>query len=241
MSLGATELLPADERRLYPESYLQDSLAVRLGGRAAESIVLGEASSGAANDLEGATELATHMVREFGMSSLGPVGFAPPTAAGLVTGQGRPYAEGTQWLIDEEVIRLLREAEQRALELLRGHRGGLEQLSRRLVEVETIDGAEVYDVLAMTPGTVPSNGQRPERAAYNASSTKAYPPASQGHLRTGTHVRVRNHFDGSWASGFEVERSEGGSDDQPGYLLRRVSDGSLLAVRFDEGDVQPDG
>src|SRR5205807_3610126 len=158
MSLGATELLPADERRLYPESYLQDSLAVRLGGRAAESVVLGEASSGAANDLEGATELATHMVREFGMSSLGPVGFAPPSAAGLVTGQGRPYAEGTQWLIDEEVIRLLREAEQRALELLRGHRGALEQLSRRLIEVETIDGAEVYDVLASTPVDVPSNG-----------------------------------------------------------------------------------
>ncbi|HEY1636615.1 MAG TPA: ATP-dependent zinc metalloprotease FtsH [Acidimicrobiales bacterium] len=241
MSLGATELLPADERRLYPESYLQDSLAVRLGGRAAESIVLGEPSSGAANDLEGATELATHMVREFGMSSLGPVGFAAPTGAGLVTGQGRPYAEGTQWLIDEEVIRLLRDAEQRALELLRGHRGSLEQLSRRLVEVETIDGAEVYDVLAMTPSTVPSNGQRQERVAYTASSTKPYPPASQGRLRTGTHVRVRNRFDGSWASGFEVERSEGGSNDQPGYLLRRVSDGSLLAVRFDEGDVQPDG
>jgi cell division protease FtsH len=92
------------------------------------------------------------------MSSLGPVGFASPSTGGLVTGQGRPYAEGTQWLIDEEVIRLLREAEQRALELLRGHRGALEQLSRRLVEVETIDGAEVYDVLALTPVDVHANG-----------------------------------------------------------------------------------
>ncbi len=151
MSLGATELLPADERRLYPESYLQDSLAVQLGGRAAELIVLGEPSSGAANDLEGATELAIHMVREFGMSTLGPVGFAPHLVEGLIPGgQGRAYAEGTQWLIDEEVIRLLREAEQRALGLLSANRGALELLARRLVEVETIEGTEVYDILALS-------------------------------------------------------------------------------------------
>ena len=54
-----TEQLPEDERHLYPESYLQDSLAVRLGGRAAEVLVLGEASTGAASDLAGATDLAT--------------------------------------------------------------------------------------------------------------------------------------------------------------------------------------
>jgi cell division protease FtsH len=240
MSLGATELLPADERRLYPESYLQDSLAVRLGGRAAESIVLGEASSGAANDLEGATELATHMVRELGMSSLGPVGFASPSAAGLVTGQGRPYAEGTQWLIDEEVIRLLREAEQRALELLRGHLGALEQLSRHLVEVETVDGAEVYDVLASTTVDVPGNGSTPEPAAHAASSAAEQGRGRQGLWTSGTRVRVRNHFDGSWASGFEIERSGIGSDGQPGYLVRRLSDGSTIAVNFDAGEVQPE-
>ena len=68
-ALGVTEQLPADERHLYPESYLKDSLAVRLGGRAAELLVLGEASSGAASDLAGATDLATRMVREYGMSS----------------------------------------------------------------------------------------------------------------------------------------------------------------------------
>src|SRR5207237_5915578 len=60
-ALGVTEQLPVDERHLYPETYLKDSLAVRLGGRAAELIVLGEASSGAANDLAGATDLATRM------------------------------------------------------------------------------------------------------------------------------------------------------------------------------------
>ena len=68
-SLGVTQQLPTDERHLYAESYLLDSLAVRLGGRAAEILVLGEASTGAANDLGGATELATRMVRDWGFSS----------------------------------------------------------------------------------------------------------------------------------------------------------------------------
>ncbi len=76
-ALGVTEQLPIDERHLYSEGYLKDSLAIRMGGRAAELVVFGETSTGAANDLAGATDLATRMVREFGMSpALGPVGFA---------------------------------------------------------------------------------------------------------------------------------------------------------------------
>ena len=72
-ALGVTEQLPVDERHLYPESYLLDSLAVRLGGRASENLVIGEASTGAANDLSGATQLAIKMVKEWGLSPrLGP-------------------------------------------------------------------------------------------------------------------------------------------------------------------------
>ena len=82
-ALGATEQLPVDERHLYSESYLHDSLAIRLGGRASELLVLGEASTGAASDLSGATELAIHMVRDWGLSPrLGPVGFGPEGPAG---------------------------------------------------------------------------------------------------------------------------------------------------------------
>ena len=116
-ALGVTEQLPSDERHLYSESYLKDSLAVRLGGRAAELIVLGEASSGASSDLAGATDLATRMVREYGMSErLGPVGFASSSPMYLGTEQvhSRDYAEATQRVIDEEVSDLLREAEKRA-------------------------------------------------------------------------------------------------------------------------------
>ena len=81
-ALGLTETLPADDRRLYGESYLADTLAVRLGGRAAERLTLGEASTGASDDLASATALATQMVRDFGLSqAIGPVSYGgPPTA-----------------------------------------------------------------------------------------------------------------------------------------------------------------
>ena len=126
MALGATEQLPEAERHLYSEGYLNDLLTVRLGGRAAELVVFGEGSTGAANDLTGATQIATRMVRDFGLSTaLGPVGYATGAAdIYQATEQpwARPYSEQTQRVVDQEVARLLREAEQRAVALLRTHR-----------------------------------------------------------------------------------------------------------------------
>ena len=114
-ALGVTEQLPESERHLYPESYLTDSLAVRLGGRAAEIVVLGEPSTGASNDLAGATDLATRMVREWGFSAeVGPIGYGPEGPSRDNPFAGRPYAEETQRSIDQEVARLLREAEDTA-------------------------------------------------------------------------------------------------------------------------------
>src|SRR4029077_9628399 len=118
-ALGVTEQLPTYERHLYPESHLSDSLAVRLAGRAAEIIVLGEPSTGASNDLAGATDLATRMVRERGFSvEIGPIGYGPGGPSRDNPFAGRPYAEETQRSIDQEVAGLLREAESRATLLL---------------------------------------------------------------------------------------------------------------------------
>ena len=90
-ALGVTEQLPLDERHLYSESYLLDSLAVRLGGRASENLVIGEASTGAASDLAGATQLAIKMVKEWGLSPrLGPIGYGsddPAYLSGPLLGQ----------------------------------------------------------------------------------------------------------------------------------------------------------
>ena len=130
-ALGVTEQLPAFERHLYPESHLTDSLAVRLGGRAAEIIVLAEPSTGSASDLAGATELATHMVREWGFSAkVGPISYGPEGPSRDNPFAGRPYAEETQRSIDQEVARLLREAEDTATALLRGHRDLLDRVIR---------------------------------------------------------------------------------------------------------------
>jgi cell division protease FtsH len=144
-----TEQLPLVERHMYSEDYLRDSLAVRLGGRAAELVVIGQGSTGASNDLAGATDLATKMVREFGLSpELGPIGY--PEGGSVFLGGGgsgmssRPFAEATQAIIDKEVSRLLREAEERAIALLKSHRTELDALVAELLEMETVDGATVY-------------------------------------------------------------------------------------------------
>jgi cell division protease FtsH len=154
-ALGVTEQLPIDERHLYTEGYLKDGLAIRMGGRVAEQLVFGQTSTGAANDLAGATDLATRMVREFGMSpTLGPVGFASgsPLFLGTEEVRSRPYAEQTQRVIDEEVASLLRQAEGRATAMLTDHRDALERLTELLLERETVDGTDVDEVLGRIPG-----------------------------------------------------------------------------------------
>jgi cell division protease FtsH len=154
-ALGVTEQLPIDERHLYTEGYLKDSLAIRMGGRVAEQLVFGQSSTGASNDLAGATDLATRMVREFGMSqALGPVGFASgsPMFLGGEEVRSRPYAEATQRVIDQEVAQLLRDAEQRATVMLGEHRDALDRLTELLLERETVDGTDVDGVLGRIPG-----------------------------------------------------------------------------------------
>ncbi|MEU1628779.1 ATP-dependent zinc metalloprotease FtsH [Streptomyces sp. NPDC020096] len=171
MALGVTEQLPEAERHLYSEGYLTDLLAVRLGGRAAELVVFGEGSTGAANDLAGATQIATRMVREFGLSTeLGPIGYASSSPQYL--GQNTddllarpPYSEQTQRVVDEEVARLLRQAEQRALALLRDHRAALDQLAELLVARETVDGSAVLEVLRQE--------QRPDDAHSSGAAARA--------------------------------------------------------------------
>jgi cell division protease FtsH len=164
-TLGVTEQLPIDERHLYGEDYLTDSLGVRLGGRAAELVELGQGSTGAANDLASATELATKMVREFGLSaSLGPVSY--PEGGSVFLGGGgaglssRPFAEATQAKIDDDVARLLRQAEQTATDLLRSHQPELRELVALLVERETVDGSDVYRIVGR-----PEPGRGPEDMA----------------------------------------------------------------------------
>ena len=140
-ALGLTEQLPEAEKRLLTREEMEDQLAVMMGGRVAERLLTGQLSSGAANDLARATQLATRMVAEFGMSDqLGPVGYGQPDQSAL---RRRPFAEDTQREVDGEVARVLREAEATAEKLLTAERRALEGLVERLLEDDTIDGDEV--------------------------------------------------------------------------------------------------
>ena len=182
-ALGVTEQLPLVERHLHGEDYLIDLLAVRLGGRAAELVELGQGSTGASNDLASATEVATRMVREFGLSpELGPVGY--PEGGSVFLGGGgqglssRPFAEQTQATIDREVARLLREAEQTAVGLIRSHQDELNQIVALLLEHETVDGDAVYRI---TGRPVPEH--RPDDMAI---APRAVAPAPTGAPATKT-------------------------------------------------------
>jgi cell division protease FtsH len=156
-ALGLTEMLPADDRRLYGESYLADTLAVRLGGRAAERLIRGEASTGAADDLASATALATQMITHYGLSqALGPVSYSEPAGPAAPASQ-RGYSEHTQQLIDQEVAALLATAEARARELLTRHKAALLRLATALMDQETISGDQVRALVrAGRPDSQPS-------------------------------------------------------------------------------------
>jgi cell division protease FtsH len=181
-ALGVTEQLPLVERHLYGEDYLNDSLAVRLGGRAAELVELGQGSTGASNDLASATDLAVRMVREFGLSKvLGPVGY--PEGGSVFLGGGgpglssRPFAEETQAKIDAEVSALLVQAENRAVALLTKHRAKLRRLAELLVAQETVDGSEVYAIAGVPEPSRIDMGTTlaPERAAATDAGPGLHP------------------------------------------------------------------
>jgi len=146
-ALGVTEQLPVEDRHNYSEPYLATRLSVLLGGRCAERLMLGNVSSGAANDLEQATRLARMMVAQWGMSELlGPVhyhlGSEHPFLGYDIT-QEKDFSETTAQRIDEEIRRLITEAEQRTIDILTVNRAGLQQLVDALLVYETLDADAV--------------------------------------------------------------------------------------------------
>jgi cell division protease FtsH len=146
MALGVTMQLPVEERHIHPRADIEDALCVRMGGRVAEMLIYGDLSTGAANDLVGNTELARKMVREWGMSEeIGPMawGSQGQVFLGEDLMHTRDYSEDTSRVIDDEVERILRAQEERAMELLTRHRGGLDKVAEALLEQESIPGAEV--------------------------------------------------------------------------------------------------
>ena len=200
MALGVTQQLPVDEKHIYRQDYIEDSLVVRMGGRCAEELVFGVISTGANNDLVGSTELARKMVSEWGMSPrVGPMAWG--SSGEVFLGEDlihtRDYSDETARVIDEEVETHPPQAGG-ALPARRcsEHRNGLDLVARALLEHETIDGSEVTRLIRLAGGTVePTDGdgertpvdigpgQGPDAPvttpsdAYTGSSTTPPPPA----------------------------------------------------------------
>ncbi|MGH9020098.1 MAG: ATP-dependent zinc metalloprotease FtsH [Acidimicrobiales bacterium] len=143
MALGVTMTLPEEDRHIMARHDLEDSLCMRMGGRVAELLVYGDLSTGAADDLQRNTDLARRMVREWGMSKeIGPMAWGQNNQVFLGEDlmHTRDYSDHTSKMIDDEVERILREQEARAIEVLTLHRRGLEAVTHALLEHETLDG-----------------------------------------------------------------------------------------------------
>ncbi|HEV3123554.1 MAG TPA: ATP-dependent zinc metalloprotease FtsH [Candidatus Dormibacteraeota bacterium] len=154
MALGWTLSLPTEDKYLVSKAELVDQLAGILGGRCAEELILGEKNitTGASDDISKATKLARKMVTEWGMSDkLGPLAFGHKEELvflGRDLGEQRNYSEEVAGEIDQEVHHLVDNAFLRAKEVLRSREPALRALAHRLIEVETMDAAEMDRIIA---------------------------------------------------------------------------------------------
>jgi cell division protease FtsH len=149
-ALGYTLQLPTEDRFLLTRSELLDRMAVMLGGKAAEEIIFGESSTGAKNDLDKATELATGIVKAYGMSEkLGPISYerGQPVFLDARACQQKDYSEETARDIDHEVRKILLTSFERAKAILSDKRNKLIKVANVLLEKEMIDGVELQNLL----------------------------------------------------------------------------------------------
>lgn len=151
MAMGVTQLLPEEDRHYYPQSYLINKLSVALAGRVAERLVFNDLSTGAQNDLKEATALAEKMVAQWGMSDkIGPVNMGRGEEhpfLGRELAQPKRYSEEMAWLMDQEIRRILHEAETKAVEVLQHNRYPLEQLAEALIREEVLDRESIDRVI----------------------------------------------------------------------------------------------
>ena len=163
MASGYTMSLPEEDRRIVSKARFRDDLAFALGGRAAEELVFGDVTTGAANDLERVTEVARAMVTRYGMSDkLGPMTFGQKEELvflGKEIGEQRDYGEAVAQEIDEEVRKIVREAYERAKDVLTRHREQLGWIAERLIEIETL-GADEF--AALFEGILEKEPEAPE-------------------------------------------------------------------------------
>ncbi len=188
-ALGYTMQRPEGDRFLMTKSELESRIQVLLAGTTAEELVFGDVSTGAQNDLERATEIARSMVMDFGMSRLGRVNYRESNRSAFLAVAGgderlRAHSEKTAREIDEEMRRIIDESLERTRQILESRRAALESLTRRLMEVESVDAAELKRIVEenspgplIVPGTSQAGTVRPVKETLAAADKS---PAEQG-------------------------------------------------------------
>ncbi len=184
MALGLTQQLPADEKHNYSRDYLNDQIAILLGGRIAEQITMDSLTTGAGNDLERATEMARRMVCEWGMSdAMGPLTFGKKEEQiflGREIAQHQDYSEDTALRIDQEVKRFVTSAYDRAFALLTENKTTLVKMADELLAREVLDAEQVKRIAA----GLPLEDQQP------AASRAAVSPTEEDEARPRTKERA---------------------------------------------------
>jgi cell division protease FtsH len=153
-ALGYTQQLPVEDRYLMTRAELRDQLDVLLGGRVAEELIFGDVSTGASDDLRRATDIARHMITQYGMSeTLGLATFEEPRQSQFLavpSRQPKDYSERTAEAIDAEIQHLLNAAHERVCATLGAKRATLEALAKRLIQHEVVDRAALVQLIAET-------------------------------------------------------------------------------------------
>lgn len=164
LALGVTQQIPVEDKYTLSKTYLNNSITVLLGGRAAEEIIFGDQTSGAGNDLERATEIARKMVCEWGMSDkVGPVTFGKREEQiflGKDLARHKDYSEATALEIDKEIKRIVTENYKRAKTILEENIDLLHKLAEVLLEREVVDGKELDELVKQ---------RRPEYTSWEGS------------------------------------------------------------------------
>jgi cell division protease FtsH len=164
-ALGLTQQLPIDEKHTYPREYLEKNIAILLGGRAAEEIILHDFTTGAGNDIERATNLARKMVCEWGMSEkMGPLSYGKKEEQiflGREFATHKDYSEDTAKNIDAEVVSIVSRNYEKAKKILTDHIDILHKIAEELLEKEVLNGAEVDSLIGSAlPDTQPADSKQ---------------------------------------------------------------------------------
>jgi cell division protease FtsH len=179
-ALGLTMQLPTEDKYTYKKSFVENQLAILMGGRVAEELTQNEITTGAGNDIERATDLARRMVCEWGMSELGPLAYGAkeePVFLGREFAQHADYSESTAQQIDGEVRRFVEGGYQKARQILTDYRNVLDRIALELLEKESLDGNSVYAIIEEMTGQ--ALGHRVKEPARPHSDAGPGQPAAE--------------------------------------------------------------